>query len=638
MRLATMTLDRYAAVIAVLLLGSCILRADNSAHKANGPIRIGGTYRVNHPVVKEWVKAFLAGHKELDGQFKVSKWYRHDNILRFAKNNCDVLVHYRPLTEMEQLILMWKFPKKHLELATFLAGQAKVIVIANRLNKIERLTTKKAQRLLTYNQGRKPLWHEVGGDGGEIASYGERKQSWSRHIVWDHFLRIKTKDDTERLYTSYRKDFTTCHDATEVIEKVRKDRGGIGFILYRGGPIDRVKILAIGKDAKGPFVTPKLGPWIQEDYPLSEPLILYLHPKASPLAKKFCEFAVSEEGAKIAAKHGLITPWHERQYEGELRLKEMKAGKGVQLSASGVQAGKEIMPVLAAEYVRAKEVVRLSYAAVRSDVAAVGGFVAGGKGKRELLVLDDKPSERAFELHGRKWNALGADGTGPAEHVLAGRAAAVIVNPVNKLESLTLGQMQSIFGGEVKDWTVIGTTGLAAGSTSINAFRLSPRDPATKLFQTECMGKRKFVRAKRLKDTAAAVAAVGMDPRAIAYVDLAAIPATGQAVKVLAIRIGKGKKAKAIHPTPQNIKNAMYPLSRRLYLYVNPKASDTAKRYAAFLASCGGSTSSPYSDTVKSVIAIYRKHGLIPLADAPITRMMKDAMAEAAKRAAAKRK
>jgi hypothetical protein len=85
----------------------------------------------------------------------------------------------------------------------------------------------------------------------------------------------------------------------------------------------------------------------------------------------------------------------------------------------------------------------------------------------------------------------------------------------------------------------------------------------------------------------------------------------------------------------------MYPLSQRLWLYVHPQASDTARDFVKFIATCGGSTSltagaskaTPYADTVKAVMDTYRKHGLVPLADAALLRMVKDAMAEAARSA-----
>jgi hypothetical protein len=67
----------------------------------------------------------------------------------------------------------------------------------------------------------------------------------------------------------------------------------------------------------------------------------------------------------------------------------------------------------------------------------------------------------------------------------------------------------------------------------------------------------------------------------------------------------------------------MYPLSQRYFLYVHPKASDTAKVFYVF------------TTTVLSIEAFHRA-GMISMADVAIERAAKDAMAEAAAKARAK--
>ena len=207
---------------------------------------------------------------------------------------------------------------------------------------------------------------------------------------------------------------------------------------------------------------------------------------------------------------------------------------------------------------------------------------------------------------------------------------AVVVNPVNKVESLTLEQIRMIFAGEIEDWNVIGSTGLTTSGGAagrINACGLRDTNPAAAVFYKECLPADKFKRVTLKKDTAEVLAVVSMDPQAIGFVDLATIPTTGQTAKVLGIRMKTGKDTglKPVPPTAENIKNAMYPLSQRLYLYVHPQASDTAKDFAKFIASCGGSEATPYADTVAAVMDTYRKHGLISLADAALERAAKDA-------------
>jgi len=560
-----------------------------------------------------------------------------------AKGKCDVLIRSPERGIAERDAILQRFPEDGPQPEQFRVGQFVVYVVVNKRNAaVGRLTY---AQLRSVFSGSVTDWKELGGTPGRIVLVGERIQSKSREIVQNEILGDAT----------FSASISVLPDYMAVVGQVAKEPKAIGYCLYRDQPVENVKVLAVGRDEKEPSFLPTAENIFENEYPLVEDLTLYLHPKAPPEAKEYCEFAIGREGAKIAKKWYLYPGYQRREYFASKRLKEMKAGKGTRLSAIGNEAGRTAVPDLALEYVRAKDVVQLSYAAVGSDVSSVGAFITGAQGRRELLLLADKPSGRALELHGEKWNALGPDGTGPAEYVLAGRAVAIIVNPTNKLESLTVGQIQAIFAGEVDDWAVIGGTELSApGGPSgkskdipIHAFGLRPRRPATEIFEGECLPRRKWRGVKTKKDTAAAVAAVSMDPRAIAFVDLTAIPgigpaslagnfaAAGQNVKVLAIQMGIGERAKIIQPTPENIRNAMYPLSQRYFLYVHPKASETAKDFAKFIATCGGSEATPYADTVKAVMETYQKHGLIPLADAAIERVTKDAMAAAAAKAKA---
>jgi ABC-type phosphate transport system substrate-binding protein len=89
-------------------------------------------------------------------------------------------------------------------------------------------------------------------------------------------------------------------------------------------------------------------------------------------------------------------------------------------------------------------------------------------------------------------------------------------------------------------------------------------------------------------------------------VDLAAIPKTGQTIKVIGIirtknnAGGDGQKPEVIRPTAATIRDGTYPLAERIFLYVHPKASEAAKGFAKFLAS-------------ESLEQAYHSHGLLPL-------------------------
>jgi ABC-type phosphate transport system substrate-binding protein len=560
----------------------------------------------------------------------------------------------------------------------------------NKANPLRKITY---QQLSDIYEGRAVTWDQVGQPGkARITVVWEHRGTKGREVFMNEIMK--------KWY--FRDDFLIGRDCFDVAAKVAQDRNAVGFCLYQHEELEGVRPLAIAKHADGPFQEPTAENVFEGKYPLIEDLTLYLRPGASPSARAYCEFACGSESAKMAREYFLF-PEHDRYaYFAEKRVAEKRTGKGVRLSAIGIVGGGKAVPDLAIEYVKAKAVVQMGYAATDSDVAAVGAFARAGSGAtskpaqaggsaaimagsaipsvgtpssapatmpatapalvppmtpfvaaggKELLFLADKPSARAMELYGKQWNALGStslttsgrdangqpNGTGPAEYLLAGRAAAVIVNPANKIDALTIGQLQAIFGGEVADWSTIGSTGLtASGGTAkgtIKPYGLRGDDLATGIFEKECLERARWKRVEIKKDSAEVLAAVSMDPQAIGFVDLAGISATGQSVRILAIKLGTGERAKLILPTPENIKNAMYPLSQRLWLYVHPQASDTAKDFVKFIATCGASEASPYADTVKAVMDTYRKHGLVPLADAALLRMVKDAMAAAARSA-----
>jgi ABC-type phosphate transport system substrate-binding protein len=263
----------------------------------------------------------------------------------------------------------------------------------------------------------------------------------------------------------------------------------------------------------------------------------------------------------------------------------MKAGRGIPVQAMGLGNQLAFGRDLATEFVKAEKTIQWRFNAVVSEPAAVAGFLTGQS--RELLFLSERPNEQTMRQHGTKWNELQ-----PTESTPAASAVAVVVHPTNKLVSLSLDQLQSILNGKTADWKLLGS-----GSGEIRPFSL-PADTTTgRIIAKELMPFTQATKLKPRKDMAEVLSAVSLDPLAIGFVDLAAIP-PGQNVRILPI----GTALRAADPTPANIKSGMYPLAQRMFLYVHPKASDTAKEFAKFL------TSGECDDT-------FRKHGLIPLSD-----------------------
>ena len=439
-------------------------------------------------------------------------------------------------------------------------------------------------------------------------------------------------------FHKFRDDIQSVGDGDAVIEQVRRDPNGLGLFWYRGQDLKGVKLLEISPGEGAPAVALIPEPKIQDDYPLAEPLMLYVHPKAPQSLGEFGRFCTGPVAAEIVARHAFMTPHHVREHAVNKRVKAFVAGEGDRIMAVGPASIREILPDLATEYARAKEPAQVSFKATTTDKAAIGAFVGERGSEPELLFLTSRPSDTTLAADADAWRKLA-----PAEHVLAGRATAVIVSAANKLDMLPQAQIEAIFAGEMNDWEAIGGTGLPApvqrrgpNVIPINRFGARGHDAATVLAHREQKPARTG-RLTLLPDTKAVAAAVSLDPQAIGLVNFAELPRTGQTVKVLGVQVAAhepGQPAPVIRPTTETIRSEAYPYAERLRVYVDPQASDAAKGFVELIATCGVASASAETDSVRAVMQAYQKHGWLPLADAAIQLEAEAVISEAEARAA----
>lgn len=606
---------RYMTVLALCFIVHATLRASSTVEIT---IRGGSTWAES--VVRDQVKTYNADKTRL--LVRASSWNDERNFEKFIKGtwNCEVLFHRVLPTDEKANILKTKWPEGVMQPESFIVGHVRVAVIVHRANRIDHITLDQLHELLKVDKTI-TTWRDMGIQGSDIVPYGEDLKSTSRWIVRRACMMLGP--EKPRTYYNYRNDFEKLPSADEVINRIRRDPQGIGFILYDGKPLPAnlgVRFVPVAASDDEDPVALKQGSFIQDDYPLAEPLVLYLRPDASNAARKFCKFAISPEGQKIAAKHGLTTPSMHAESVASERLNQVAAGEGERVRAVGVDAIKQIIPELSDQYIRSKDVMQFNFRDADQDTSLIGAFVSKRASKTDLLFLMDRPSDRAMDLFGKKWNQLQ-----PPEHVLAGRATAIIVNAANKLDSLTLGQIESIFAGQVDDWSVVAPGSIevqaereGANDIPIKRYGLRSNDAAARAFHKDRMDADQHGRIKLLPTTADVVSAVSIDPQAIGFVDLAAIPESGQTIKVLGIQLRSGNTTETIYPKPETIRNAMYPYAERLYLYVHPDANETAKCFAEFLSSGGRSAKTPYTEPVKYLMKLYQSYGLTPLSKAAI--------------------
>ena len=154
---------------------------------------------------------------------------------------------------------------------------------------------------------------------------------------------------------------------------------------------------------------------------------------------------------------------------------------------------------------------------------------------------------------------------GLTETVLAYDGIAIIVNPENTVEDLTVDQIASIYKGEVTNWSEVGGAdgeivliGREAGSGTRDGFEsITGTKDACKYRQ-------------ELTSTGDVITTVANNPNAIGYASLASVKDTVKALKV-----------GGVTPTEDTVKDGTY-LIQRPFVFVtktDTKLSDTAQKF-----------------------------------------------------------
>ncbi len=169
-----------------------------------------------------------------------------------------------------------------------------------------------------------------------------------------------------------------------------------------------------------------------------------------------------------------------------------------------------------------------------------------------------------------------ANGITPVEHTIARDAIAVIVNPQNPIQQLTLQQISDIYSGKIDNWLEVGGEDrpIVRLSRETNSgthvyfleqvLRLGQSDNKT-LFAANTL---------LLPSSEGITAEVRDNPNAIGYDGLGYVTPD---VKVIAV--AKDASSPYIFPSAESVNAGQYPISRDLYMYTAGEPTGAVKAY-----------------------------------------------------------
>ena len=161
--------------------------------------------------------------------------------------------------------------------------------------------------------------------------------------------------------------------------------------------------------------------------------------------------------------------------------------------------------------------------------------------------------------------------SGLTETVLAYDGIAVIVNPANKVDDLTIAQIADIYTGKITNWSEVGgedaeivLIGREAGSGTRSGFEEIVEVKDKCLYRQE------------LSSTGDVITAVAQNPGAVGYASLASVKDTVKALKVAGVA-----------PSEQSVKDGSYAIQRPFVLATaaNKELAATAQSFFDYVTS-----------------------------------------------------
>jgi phosphate transport system substrate-binding protein len=211
-------------------------------------------------------------------------------------------------------------------------------------------------------------------------------------------------------------------------------------------------------------------------------------------------------------------------------------------------------------------------------ISVTGG--GSGTGIASLIngTVDIANASRAIKTE--EINQLEQNGHQSIEYIVASDAIAVIVNPSNPVQNLTLEEISRIYKGEINNWAELGGENrpIVRISRETNSgthvyfleevIRLGSKEDKN-IFSADTL---------LLPSSEGIITEVRDNPNAIGYDGLGYVT---EDVKVIAV--AKDRSLPYIKPSIETVVNGTYPISRDLYMYTTESPSQVVKDYLTWI-------------------------------------------------------
>ncbi len=179
----------------------------------------------------------------------------------------------------------------------FTVARDAIAVVVHPDNPVSRLTLQQISDIYT---GKITRWSEVGGEDRPIVLLSRESNSGTYIYFLEHVIRLGDRE-SDLLYSP---DTLLMPSSEGISTEVRQNPNAIGYDGLGYVTPDQ-KVIAVGRDAAGPYVLPSIETVNDGSYPISRPLFMYTAGEPQGEIARYLTW-IQGEGQKLVPELGFV--------------------------------------------------------------------------------------------------------------------------------------------------------------------------------------------------------------------------------------------------------------------------------------------------------------------------------------------
>jgi phosphate transport system substrate-binding protein len=286
---------RFLLLVMVILLAACGAGAQSSTTPTVTSAYIqnkGSDTMVN--LALAWAERYQAEHPEVS--LSVTGGGSGTGIAALVNGTVDIANASRAMKteEVQQAVANGINPVE------FTVARDAIAVVVNSENPVHELTL---QQISDIYSGKINNWSQVGGDNRPIVRLSRETNSGTHVYFLETVLRLGDKTNP----TLFSTDTLLLPSSEGIISEVRQNPNAIGYDGLGYIPPDLMdSVIAVARDASGPYVRPSIASVNDNSYPVARDLYMYTAGEPTGAIKDYINWILSAEAQAIVADLGFV--------------------------------------------------------------------------------------------------------------------------------------------------------------------------------------------------------------------------------------------------------------------------------------------------------------------------------------------